>query len=198
MAKTTKKPDGVVLHTDISLRPTEDLIPYARNSRTHTEQQVAQIAASIREFGFTNPVLVDENGGIIAGHGRVMAAKALKLKEVPCLELAGLTDGQKRAYVIADNKLALNAGWDVELLTNELRDLSETSPDLMALTGFSDNEVDHLLQGWDADQEEVEGHGTTDEAAGSVIKVKCLPVERERIIETLTEALRDFTEVVIE
>jgi ParB-like chromosome segregation protein Spo0J len=92
------------------------LIPFAKNSRTHDDAQVAQIAASIREFGFTNPVLIDEANGIIAGHGRVMAARKLKLAEVPCIRLAHLTDAQKRAYVIADNKLALNAGWDEAML----------------------------------------------------------------------------------
>ena len=99
------------------------LIPYARNSRTHSDAQVAQIAVSIREFGFTNPVLVDADGGIIAGHGRVMAARKLKLDSVPCIRLSHLTDTQKRAYVIADNKLALNSGWDEEMLRLEMADL---------------------------------------------------------------------------
>jgi len=90
----------------------DDLVPYARNSRTHDNAQVAQIAASIREFGFTNPVLVDGAGGIIAGHGRVLAARAVGLNAVPCVRLAHLTEAQQRAYVIADNRLALNAGWD--------------------------------------------------------------------------------------
>jgi ParB-like chromosome segregation protein Spo0J len=93
--------------------------PYARNSRTHTDEQVAQIAASIREFGWTNPVLLDEQDGIIAGHGRVLAARKLGAPTVPCIVLDGLTEAQKRAYVIADNKLALNAGWDEELLAIE-------------------------------------------------------------------------------
>jgi hypothetical protein len=93
----------------IEYRAVEDLIPYARNSRTHSDAQVAQIAASIREFGFTNPVLVDPDGGIIAGHGRVLAARKLALEQVPTIELGHLTDAQRRAYIIADNKLALNA-----------------------------------------------------------------------------------------
>ena len=99
------------------------LIPYARNSRTHSDEQVAQVAASIREFGFTNPVLIDGEGGIIAGHGRVMAARKLGMADVPCIRLAHLSDAQKRAYIIADNKLALNAGWDEEILALELLDL---------------------------------------------------------------------------
>ena len=111
------------------------LIPYARNSRTHSDAQVAQIAASIREFGFTNPVLIDKDGGIIAGHGRVLGARKLGLAEVPCIRLAHLTDTQKRAYIIADNKLALNAGWDEELLQLELADLHGANFD-MDLLGF--------------------------------------------------------------
>lgn len=97
-------------------RPIEALIPYCRNSRTHSAGQVAQIASSIREFGWTNPVLVDGENGIIAGHGRVLAARKLGLTEVPCIEIRDMTEAQKRAYVIADNKLAENAGWDEELL----------------------------------------------------------------------------------
>lgn len=120
------------------------LIPFAKNSRTHDDAQVAQIAASIREFGFTNPVLIDEGNGIIAGHGRVMAARKLKLTEVPCIRLSHLTEAQKRAYVIADNKLALNAGWDEAMLKLELADLQSLNFDL-DLTGFSADEIDALL-----------------------------------------------------
>jgi site-specific DNA-methyltransferase (adenine-specific) len=137
---------------------TEKLIPYARNSRTHSEAQVAQIAGSIREFGFTNPVLIDGQDGIIAGHGRVMAARALGLAEVPCIRLGHLTDAQKRAYIIADNKLALNAGWDDELLAIELRDLDALGYDL-DLTGFDDDEISKLL---DLELGEGEGQGDAD------------------------------------
>src|SRR6202140_2968778 len=98
----------------------DKLIPFARNPRTHSDAQIAQIAASIAEFGFNNPILVDTNAGIIAGHGRLLAARKLGLKEVPVIVLDHLTEGQKRAYVIADNQLALNAGWDDELLRAEL------------------------------------------------------------------------------
>lgn len=122
----------------------EALIPYARNSRTHSDAQVAQIAASIREFGFTNPVLVDEANGIIAGHGRVLAARKLKMPDVPAIRLSHLTEAQKRAYVIADNKLALNAGWDIELLRLEINDLRGLEFDV-ALTGFSNEELDALI-----------------------------------------------------
>jgi len=135
----------------------ESLIPYARNSRTHSDEQVAQVAASIKEFGFTNPVLVDQDGMIIAGHGRTLAAQRLQMKEVPCLRLSHLSEAQKRAYVIADNKLALNAGWDDELLAVELRDLKDSDFDL-SLTGFGDDELADLLA--DALEE-----GLTDEDA---------------------------------
>jgi ParB-like chromosome segregation protein Spo0J len=123
---------------------TGDLIPYARNSRSHSEAQVAQIAGSIREFGFTNPVLIDAENGIIAGHGRVMAAGKLGLEKVPCIRLAHLTDTQRRAYIIADNKLALNAGWDEEMLGLELADLREMDFDL-GLTGFDAEGIEAIL-----------------------------------------------------
>lgn len=121
------------------------LIPYAMNSRTHSDAQVAQIAASIREFGWTNPVLVDEHKGIIAGHGRVLAARKLGITKVPCIELAHMTEAQKRAYVIADNKLALNAGWDDEVLALELQALQGEGFDI-DLTGFDDAELAALLE----------------------------------------------------
>lgn len=121
-----------------------DLVPYARNARTHSDEQVAQIAASIREWGWTTPVLVDEAGGIIAGHGRIMAAQRLGIEEVPCMTAAGWTEAQKRAYVLADNKLALNAGWDSELLKVEMGELQGLDFDL-GLTGFSDLELEGFL-----------------------------------------------------
>ena len=121
------------------------LIPYVRNSRTHSDEQVTQIAASIREFGFTNPVLIDSSGTIIAGHGRVMAAKKLGLETVPCIRLGHLTPSQVRAYVIADNKLALNAGWDDQMLRSELESLQDDGFN-MDLTGFSDEELAELLE----------------------------------------------------
>lgn len=131
--------------------PTTDLLPYAMNSRTHSDEQVAQIAASIKEFGFTNPILIDDAAGIIAGHGRLMAAKKLKLDEVPTITLKGLTEAQKKAYVIADNKLALNAGWDTEALTAELRRLQELDFNL-DLIGFDSDQLAQLLE-----PEQVEG-----------------------------------------
>ena len=128
----------------IILQPVEALIPYARNSRTHSDEQVAQIAASIREFGFTNPVLVDDDGGIVAGHGRVMAARQIGMTAVPTINVGWLSEQQRRAYVIADNQLALNAGWDDEALAAELSSLGEAGFDI-GLVGFSDAEMERLL-----------------------------------------------------
>ena len=121
-----------------------DLIPFINNSRTHSEEQVGQVAASIREFGFTNPILVDGDNGIIAGHGRLMAARKLGLESVPSIRLTHLSEAQKRAYVIADNKLALNAGWDEELLSLELGELQAIDFDL-SLIGFSEDELAGLM-----------------------------------------------------
>jgi site-specific DNA-methyltransferase (adenine-specific) len=118
--------------------------PFARNSRTHSDEQVAQVAASIKEFGWTNPILIDESGTIIAGHGRLMAAQRLGADRVPTITLGHLTDAQKRAYVIADNKLALNAGWDQELLAIEVEELLGEGFNL-DLTGFGEDEINSLL-----------------------------------------------------
>ncbi len=128
----------------IEHRPVDGLIPYAANSRTHSADQVAQIAASIREFGWTNPLLIDEDGGMIAGHGRLLAARKLGEAVVPCIVLDGLTAAQKRALVIADNKLALNADWSLELLESELRGLDDAGFDL-SLLGFNETELGNLL-----------------------------------------------------
>jgi len=142
----------------VEYRALAELIPYARNSRTHSEEQVAQIAGSIKEFGFTNPVLIDGEGGIIAGHGRVLASRKLSLEQVPCIRLDGLTEAQRRAYVIADNKLALNAGWDDEMLRLELGDLIDGGFD-MSLVGFTEEELAALLGG----EELTEGMTDADE-----------------------------------
>lgn len=129
---------------EVQYLPVDALTPYARNSRTHDDAQVAQLAASIKEFGFTNPVLVDEEGGIIAGHGRVLAAQRLKLQTVPCITLAGLTEAQKRAYVIADNRLPMNAGWDSDMLAVELDELKGEGFDI-DLLGFTPKELNDLI-----------------------------------------------------
>ena len=137
----------------IDHRRIADLVPYARNARTHSEAQVALIAGSIREYGFTNPVLVDGANGIIAGHGRVMAAESLGLGTVPVIELAHLTEAQKRAYILADNRLAEQAGWDRDLLSLELGDLRDLGVALGDL-GFEAGEIDALFRGAEADPRE--------------------------------------------
>ena len=161
---------------NVDYRKVETLIPYARNPRTHSDAQVAKIAASIVEYGWTNPVLVDGDNGVIAGHGRLAAARKLGLDEVPVIELGHLTPAQKRAYVISDNRLALEAGWDEEMLALELAELSESGYDL-ALTGFDESEIDALLAdettGGDGEQEQA-----GDDAADDVPETPAFPVSR--------------------
>ena len=143
---------------EIRMVAVASLIPYARNARTHSEDQVAQIAASIAEFGFTNPILTDGERGVIAGHGRLAAARKLELTEVPVIELTHLSAIQKKAYILADNRIAANAGWDDELLGVELAELQDAGFDL-ALTGFSEDEWDALIAGDEGTE------GLTDEDA---------------------------------
>jgi len=137
--------------------PVERLIPYARNARTHSDEQVAQVAASIAEFGFVDPILVGPDGVIIAGHDRLLAARTLRMTEVPVLVLGHLTETQRRALVLADNRLALDAGWDEEMLKIELESLREDGFDL-DIVGFTDEEIEDLLR----DPEQVV-EGNTDE-----------------------------------
>ena len=131
--------------------PLERLIPHARNARTHSEDQIAQIAGSIAEFGFVNPVLVGDDGVIVAGHGRVLAARKLGLAEAPVIVLSHLTPMQRRALMIADNQIATNAGWNDEMLAAELAALKEEAFDL-DLLGFDDDELDRLLAGSDEEE----------------------------------------------
>jgi DNA modification methylase len=163
---------------NVEYRKVEALIPYARNPRTHNDEQVAKIAASIVEYGWTNPVLVDGDNGIIAGHGRLAAAHKLGLTEVPVIELAHLSPTQKRAYVISDNRLALDAGWDDAMLALELAELSEAGFDL-ALTGFEDAEIEALLADnlgdSDGDQEQ---DADEPDAADDVPDTPTTPVSR--------------------
>ena len=136
------------LRLKIVYRPIDDLTPYKGNARTHSEKQIAQIAASIRKFGFTNPVLIDARGQIVAGHGRVTAARQLGRRDVPTIELGHLTEAERRAYVIADNRLAELAGWDREILAIELQALTELDLDFeLEITGFETAELDLLLDG---------------------------------------------------
>src|ERR1700687_4618821 len=144
--------------THIELWPIDRLIPFAGNPRTHSEAQVMQIAGSIAEFGFNNPILVDTKAGIIAGHGRLLAARKLQLAEVPVIVLDHLTEAQKRAYILADNQLALNAGWDDTLLAAEMAALQKEDFNL-DLIGFEDEELARLLAAQDA------AEGLTDEDA---------------------------------
>ena len=150
----------------IEYRPIGALIPYARNARTHSAAQVALIAGSIREYGFTNPVLVDGESGIIAGHGRVLAARQLGLTTVPVIELAHLTPAQKQAYILADNQLALAAGWDKDLLALEIGELNDLGIDIDGL-GFDAREIDALLR-----------HGETDPREEETPPVPASPVSR--------------------
>jgi len=140
----TNKTDKTNPADKVEQWPIEQLVPYAKNSRTHSDAQVAQIAASIKEWGFTSAILVDENGGIIAGHGRILAARKLGMAQVPVMIAKGWSDAQKRAYVIADNKLAMNAGWDNEMLAIEIGELGDLGFDL-ELTGFAADEIAALM-----------------------------------------------------
>ena len=158
------------------------LIPYARNSRTHSDEQVAQIAASIKEFGWTNPILVDGDNGIIAGHGRLAAARKLGHTQVPVIELAELTETQKKAYIIADNKLALNAGWDDELLKLEVKELNDMNFDL-TLLGFDDVELANLFDEKPEDEEEITGQ-SYNEVFNIIVECKD-EAEQEKIFNRL-------------
>ena len=177
---------------DLSIvyRSIDDLIPYVNNSRTHSDEQVTQIASSIREFSFTNPVLIDEQGGIIAGHGRLMAAKKLKLEQVPTITLVGLSDAQRKAYVIADNKLALNAEWDFDLLKIEIESLQEDDFKLDLLS-FDVDELNEIL-GFDDIAEEDEEEPEQDyednykEQYGVIIMCKSAE-EQEKIFNKMQQ-----------
>ena len=141
---------------------TGNLIPYINNSRTHSDEQVMQVASSIKEFGFTNPILIDGDSGIIAGHGRLMAAKKLGLDEVPCIRLGHLSEAQRKAYVIADNQLALNSGWDLDSLKIELEELDNFDFDL-ELLGFDIDELNKIIKGADFEPATEDEQGKLDE-----------------------------------
>lgn len=165
MAKTkAAKPAG----RQIRMVKIGDLKPYPDNARTHTDAQVGQIVASLREFGWTNPVLIGADSGIIAGHARVEAAKQSGLKEVPCIELKGLTEAQRQAYVLADNKLALNAGWNEDLLRRELLELQEADFNL-DLLGFTSEELADITLGPEISQPEY------DESAADGVEMMTCP-----------------------
>jgi hypothetical protein len=155
-----------VLYYDV-----KKIIPYVNNSRTHTNEQIDQVASSIKEFGFTNPILIDDGGNLVAGHARLQAAIKLGMDSIPCIILDGLTDAQKRAYVIADNKLALNADWDIELLLSEIEELKHDEFDI-GLLGFSDEELQQLASGLC----ESEGDGSQSDAPNPYTKTVATPL----------------------
>ena len=136
--------------TEMQLVPIEKLVPYANNARTHTPEQINKLRSSLREFGFVNPVIIDRDFGVIAGHGRILAAKEENIDEIPCVFADHLTEAQKKAYIIADNRMAMDAGWDEELLRVEIEALQEMDFDPM-LTGFDEAELADLFAGDDAE-----------------------------------------------
>ncbi len=159
----------------IEYLPVGKLLRYAKNSRTHSDEQVEQLVNSIREFGFTNPVLIDEKNELIAGHGRLAAAEILEMDKVPAIRLSNLSEKQKKAYRIADNKLALNAGWDMQLLAEEVKALMDDDFDI-DLLGFNDAELDEMLSD-EPPQEE-------DDNSSPVVQIKYLAIDKERIPAT--------------
>ena len=167
----------------IETRLVADLIPYAANSRTHSDAQVAQIAASIKEFGWTNPILIDGDNTIIAGHGRLLAARKLGIEEVPAIILDHLSKAQQRALVIADNQLALNAGWDIDMLKAEIEDLKLEDFDL-GLLGFDDKFLDDIFSDELPEQKEADEQSVD---AVFEVAVTCKnEEEQERVFEMLT------------
>lgn len=166
----------------IAAWPIGRLKPYEKNARTHSARQVGKIAASIKEFGFTVPILVDENAGILAGHARLEAAKHLGLKTVPVIELTHLSPAQKKAYVLADNRLALEAGWDVDLITQELGELQALDYDL-SMTGFDEKELGRFL----GEPPETAPNADKQSRGRAVIRVTCLQLD----VDVVLKALRD-------
>lgn len=180
----------------IEMWPLDRLTPYARNARTHPPEQVAQIAASITEFGWTIPVLADEGGVLIAGHGRVMAAQRLGLTHAPVMIARGWSEAKKRAYVLADNKLTLNGGWNFDLLKVEFEDLRAEGYDL-AFTGFGSAEIDTILDGWSADFETIDREEENDDPLKAFIKVACAEMDADDVLARVREAVKDFPGVSV-
>lgn len=168
------------------------LIPYARNSRTHSDGQVAQIAASIREFGFLNPIIIDGDNGIIAGHGRVLAAQKLGLESLPCIEAIHLTDVQRRAYVIADNKIPEFAGWNDEILMLEFSDLANEGFDL-SLTGFNIDEISKIFD----ETKGVKVEDGIDKSEKDELIIRFNPNDRIQIMNCVNLAISDFKDAFI-
>lgn len=179
----TVKRDQAMNKLKIEYKPTIDLIPYARNSRTHSELQVNQIASSIREFGFRVPVLVSGDNTIIAGHGRVLAALKLGIDEIPTVDGSDMTESQRRLYVIADNKIALNAGWDEDILKLELESFGDGE---LEITGFSGDEINMLMNGW---QSNIDVSDDVADPNSTTLKVKIDKEQAEFAKEVVTNAL---------
>ena len=173
----------------ITYKPANELIPYARNSRTHSDEQINQIASSIREFGFRQPVLIDGDNGIIAGHGRVLAAMRLNLEEIPTVDGSDLTENQKRLYVIADNKIALNAGWDEEILKVELESFTDAE---QLITGFNAEELNLLFNGWHSDIDRMDNIDAKDTSAKEKIIIVCEENEKPLLREKITNLIDDL------
>jgi ParB-like chromosome segregation protein Spo0J len=186
----------------IEYRPLRELIPYARNSRSHSPSQVEQLAHSMLTFGFTNPVLVDGDSGVIAGHGRILAlekvweegAEILHAPHgmVPCIELGHLSDEQKRAYVIADNKHALNATWDGDMLKLEIEDLKAAGIDVGVL-GFTPDELTVVLDGWGSDITRIERDGETLDGIVAVLRLQVSREDEPLARQVVTEALQSVS-----
>lgn len=170
----------------VTYKRVDELIPYVNNARMHSDEQVTQIASSIKEFGFNNPILTDGENGVIAGHGRLLAAKKLGLETVPTIELSGLTEAQKKAYILADNKLALDAGWDSDLLKIELEELKLSDIDL-GLTGFNEQEIDTIINGWNSDIPDFDSEDP--DPTHTKISLKVSILEEQRAKEIIENAL---------
>lgn len=183
----------------VERRAVGELVPYARNARLHSDAQVAQIVASIREFGWTQPVLIAEDGTIVAGHGRVLAARELGLETVPVVVARGWSDERRRRYTLADNKIADNSTWDEDLLAVELRDLdlrARPAGDLAAL-GFSEGELAAVLDGWLPDMEKVDATEADADPLLALIKVKCPQVARAEVEALIRQALDGRDDVAL-
>lgn len=184
------KPKHITVANDVQLMTIDKLYPYINNARTHSDGQIDQIVASIQEFGFTNPVLIDGDNGIIAGHGRLLAAKKLGLLSIPVIQLTHLTPTQKRAYIIADNKLALNAGWDLDLLRIEFDAIEEEGFDI-SLTGFDADFFEENEEFPEDDTHEKKEPNKTDDGfvEFSVVMEK---INRDQMMKTLQQIRRDL------
>ncbi|MEC8617860.1 MAG: ParB/Srx family N-terminal domain-containing protein [Bacteroidota bacterium] len=197
MEKTMNSKYSVTMAQKIELWNLERLIPYEKNAREHSVEQVAQIAASIVEFGFLNPILVDSNDGIVAGHGRLSAAKELALDVVPVVVLDHLTENQKKAYVLVDNKLAENATWNEDLLAEEIIKLNLQDFDLNIL-GWSDEELEALQQdGWASDIDDPEADGEHMDAIKARIVVELDAENKDKVVDAINDYC-ESNEVAIE